>query len=45
MLILEIGLALLVLTGAGILLKRRSGPTRSVAQVLYETEQPTRDRS
>ena len=34
MLILEIGFALLLMTGMAILLKRQSGPTRSVAHVL-----------
>jgi hypothetical protein len=44
-LILEIGLALLIGTGVVILLKRQSGPTRSVAHVLYDTEHQTREKS
>jgi len=45
MLILEIGFALLLLTGVAVVLRRHSGPTRSIAHVLYETEHPTRGKS
>lgn len=45
MLILEIGVALLLVAGVFIFLKRHSGPTRSVAHVLYDTERSTRDKS
>ena len=44
MLILEVGFALLLLAGVVILLKRHSGPTRSVAHVLYDAEHPARDK-
>lgn len=45
MLILELGVTLLLATGVFIFLKRHSGPTRSVAHLLYDTEHPRRDRS
>ena len=44
-LILEIGFALLLVAGVAILLRRHSGPTRSVAHVLYDVEHPARDKS
>lgn len=45
MLMFELAFALVAMAAVGILLKRHSGPTRSVAHVMYETEHPTRDRS
>jgi hypothetical protein len=43
-LIVEIGFAVLLIAGVVIFLKRQSGPTRSVAHVLYDTEHPSRDK-
>jgi hypothetical protein len=42
---LEISVAVLVVAGVAILLRRHSGPTRSVAHVLYDAEHPARDKS
>jgi hypothetical protein len=45
-LILEIGFAVLLVAGVVmIFLRRHSGPTRSVAHVLYDAEHPARDKS
>jgi hypothetical protein len=43
-LIVEIGFAVLLVAGVVIFLKRHSGPTRSVAHVLYDTEHPSGDK-
>ena len=45
MLFLELGFALLLMTGVAVVLRRHSGPTRSIAHVLYETEHPMRHKS
>jgi hypothetical protein len=39
--ILVVTLGVLALAAAAVLLARASGPTRSVNQVLYDTEHPT----
>lgn len=45
MTILVIGLGILGFGAAAWMLVRASGPTRTVAQVLHDTEQPTRPRN
>lgn len=45
MLILELGAVLLLASGVFIYLNRHSGPTRSVAHLLYDTEHPKGDRA
>ena len=45
MLILELGAVMLLGCAVFIFLNRHSGPTRSVAHLLYDTEHPKGDRA
>ena len=42
MIVLGIGMAAVLMIGVFMVLARDSGPTRSVAHVLYDVENPTR---
>ena len=42
MIVLEIGVLAVLMFGVFVVLARDTGPTRSVAHVLHDTEHPTR---